>query len=418
MFSIENKLLHINGLYDIISNFTSLINDGDNDIIYIGTNKFGSKILGSILFEDDEEFYLRYIHTLISDLDLNQLLNQEVTLRNLFTKNETIFIVDKNYNGEILNNALIPITEFPEDFLPLENSLCPKFIQDNSLEYTFSLHGKLADLHKAEPLSISETNIRVFKLLTSVTTFLKDLDITPKIYSQVALAGSYELNYTIELKEDFNLFSKSNFDINKFISDFLSYLFNTLPKESDNVIKKDTIDSENLLNIKNELKNIYNSRQAFINDDSTEHRLIDLINYSVDSLKDFDYNGFNTIEIKNKLSNKSKLPIAIIKESFYDDVIEKVYDVEIEKKDDVILFDEQPKNYTIQVYSFNKETGKGYSYYNTDETINKVAIHLKGREDYHNTDFTRSLDENIKIEVYGIGKWVNNILKVITINLQ
>ncbi|WP_374363767.1 hypothetical protein [Cloacibacterium sp.] len=417
MFNINNTLLYIDGLYDIISNYTVLVNDGDNDIIYIGTNRFGTTILGSIVFEDDEEFYLRYVHTLVSSEDLNLFLNQKITLRELIKKNETIFIVDKKYNGDIIFSALIPINDFPENLLPLQNSFCPKFVKSKSLDYSFSLHGQLADLHKAEPLSVSETNTKIFNLLNSATTFLEDLGINHQIYSEVALAGSYELNFSIELSEDLNLFSQPNSDVNDFIADFLGYLFNVLPNESDNVIKTEIIKSEKLIEIREELKSIYEKRSLFINDESSEQRLIDLINYSVNSLKDFQYNGFSNIEIKNKIDNQTKIPIAFINKSYYDNVINKVYDIEIEKKEDVIILDETPKNYVIQMYSFNKESGKGSCYFNTDETINKVAIHLKGRSDYHNTDFTKSLDENIKIEVCGIGKWVNGTLKLITIDL-
>jgi len=275
----------------------------------------------------------------------------------------------------------------------------------------------LADLHKADPLSISETNKKVFNLLDSATAFLNDLGISHNIYSEVALAGSYELNFSIELTEEINLFSKPNDDVNQFIADFLSYIFNVLPNEKDDVIKSEVIDSEKLIKVRNGLKSIYEKRQAFINDDSTEQKLIDLINYSVNSLKDLDYKGFDKIEIKNRIDNQIKLPIAIIEESFYNIVVDKVYDVEGEKRDDIIIIDEEPRKYTIQMYSFNKESGKGSSYFNTEETINKVGIHLKGKTDYHNTIFTQSLDENIKIEVEGIGKWVNNILKLITIEL-
>ncbi|WP_312312231.1 hypothetical protein [Empedobacter brevis] len=417
MFNIDNKLLYIEGLYDVTSNYTSLVNDGDNDIIYIGTNRFGTTILGSIVFENDEDFFVRYIHTLVSSEDLHSFLNQKVTLRDLINKNDTIFILDKRYNGEIISKALISINDFPKSLLPLENSYCPKFVRAKSLDYSFSLQGKLADLHKADPLTISETNTKIFNLLNSATTFLDELGINHKIFSEVSLAGSYELNYSIELKEELNLFSIPNNDVNNFIADFLSYIFNTLPNENDNVIKTDTLESEKLIEVKNELKLIYEKRNIYINDESTENRLIDLINYSVNSLQSFEYKGFDNIEIKNKIDNHTKIPIALINETYYNDVINKVYDIEIEKKDDIIILDEVPKKYTIQMYSFNKESGKGYSYYNTDDTINKVGIHLKGKNDYHNTIFTKSLDENIKIEVEGIGKWVNSILKLITIDL-
>ena len=158
MFDIKNKQIYTNGLYDIVENFCSLINDGNNELLYSGTNKFGSKILGSILFEDDENLFLRYIHTLITDEIFYKFINKEISLKNIIINCNSIFIVDKSYNNEIINTALVPIEKIPTDFLPLENSFCPDFVKKSSFDNTFSLKGKLADLHKAEPLIMSDTN--------------------------------------------------------------------------------------------------------------------------------------------------------------------------------------------------------------------------------------------------------------------
>jgi len=417
MFKLENKILYIGGLYDIISNYTTLINDGENDVLYLGTNKFGSRILGSILYEDDEEFYLRYIHSLISEKEYFDFINSSISLKTIIEKSETVFIVDKNYSLEIINTALIKITDLPNDFIPLENSYCPTFVHNNSLEYTFSLQGELADLHKAKPISVSETTTKVFNLIQTATTFLSELGIESNIYSEVAKAGSFELNFEIELKEDYKLFINSDSDIKKYLFEFFQYLFRFLPDEPNDVLKKDIIDSERFLAIKNNLKIIYENRNAKLNDEASEQKVIDLLNYSVDTLKDWNYNGFSNIAIKNRIDDQDSIPIGMIDYNFYNNVIDKVYNIEIEKKDDVIIIDENSEKYTIQVYSINKETGKGGAYYNTDDKITKISFHLKGRSDYHNTDFTKSLDENKKINIFGIGKWVNGILKHITIEL-
>lgn len=417
MFNTDNKLQYINGLYDIVANFSSLLNDGHVDLLYIGTNKYGSKILGSILYEDDENLYLRYIHTLISDEILNDFLNKKNTLRNKVANSYSVFIVDKDYNDNIINSCLIPIKDIPDDYLPLQNSYCPDLIKSNTLDYTFSLKGELADLHKAEPIAVSETNIKIYNLLSSATTFLSDLDIESRIYSEVALAGSFELNFEIELKEKPNLFSTSNEDIKSFIFNFFKYIFNKLPDEPVNTLKDVTAESENLHEITTELKEIYSRRNAFLNEEATEQKTIDLINYSVNSFKDLSYKGFNKIEVKNRLANGERLPVALINEDYYTNVINKVFTPESEEKPDLIILDEKPSSYKIQVYSLNKETGKGKAYYIFNDSIIKISFYLKGKTDYHGTIFSKSLDGDIQIETLGIGKWVNNKLKEITINL-
>ena len=72
MFELKNRQLYINGLFDISDNYCSLINDNAIDLLYTGTNKFGSKILGSILFEDDENLYYQKFET-VNVLSMNQI---------------------------------------------------------------------------------------------------------------------------------------------------------------------------------------------------------------------------------------------------------------------------------------------------------------------------------------------------------
>lgn len=417
MFELKNKQLYISGLFDIFDNYCSLINDGAIDLLYKGTNNFGSNILGSILFEDDENLYLRYIHTIVSDETLHDFLNKRITLRSIISSSTSVFIVDKGYNNEIKDSALIPIDELPYDYFPLENSYCPSFVKRNTFDYVFSLKGGLADIHKAEPLIMSDTNTKVYNLLNSATTFLKDLDIEPVIYSEVALAGSFQLNFEINLREKPTLFSKSADDIKLYFGRFLKYLFDKLPTESLNILKDDKKSSEELNSLFLDLKQLYGSRNVILSDEAFEQRVIDLITYSVDSIKDIEYKGYNKIEVSSKLDNGEVLPIALIKTDYYESVQNKVYKPEQEDKPDEIVFDEFPKDYKIQVYSLNNETGNGGAYYVVDENVSKVALHLKGKSDYHGTVFTKSLDEKKSIDIQGIGKWVNVQLKEITINL-
>lgn len=417
MFELKNKQLYINGLFDISNNYCSLVNDGAIDLLYSGTNKFGSNILGSILYEDDENLYLRYIHTIVSDETLHDFLNKRVSLLNIINNSNSVFVIDKNYNNETKNSALIPLEDLPKDYLPLENSYCPSFAKRNTFEYTFSLKGGLADTHKAEPLIMSDTNSKVFKLLNSATTFLNELGIQPTIYSEVALAGSFQLNFEINLKEKHSLFSKSSDDIKSFFSGFLNYIFDKLPKESQDVLKNEEKSSEELKSLFGEMKKLFNNRNMVLNDEASEQKIIDLITYSVDSIKDIEYKGYDKIEISNKLENGEVLPVALIKTDYYETVENKVFKPEHKEKPDEIIIDEIPKNYKIQVYQLNKETGNGLAYYILNDNVSKISLHLRGRKGYHGTTYTKSMDDNSSIDILGLGKWVNGVLKEITVNL-
>jgi hypothetical protein len=417
MFNLPHKQLFIEGLFEIEDNYCCLLNDGDNDLLYIGTNKYGSKIIGSIVFEDDERLFIRYIQTILTDDVFYNFLNTKITLRDVFLKHNQIFVLDKNYQNETIDKDLISLKDFPNDYLPLENSFCPDFVKRNSLDYTFSLKGKLADLHKAEPLVMSSINSKIYSLLNSTTEFLNEINITTKIYSEVALAGSFKLNFEIELIESANLFSKSSDDIKKFIFDFLKFIFDKLPNEPNDSIINIESATEEFKKIYLELHQIYEIRNLNKSIVATEQKAIDLVTYSVDAFKDIDYLGFDRIEISNTLKGGEVLPVALINTDYYDSVSTKVFKPDQGKKSDIITLDDTPSLYKIQVYSLNKESGNGGAYYQVEQSITKIAIHLKGKSDFHGTVFTKSLDENKIIEIKGIGKRVNNILKEITINL-
>ncbi len=417
MFPINKYHISIDGLYEITSNYCSLLHDGDNDVLYTGTNKYSTRILGSIVFEDDEVGFIRYFHTIVTDELFYDFLNRKISLREIFESCKSIFIVDKKYNNEVIEHNLVPINEIPEDFLPLKNSLCPEFLKNNSLEYTFSLKGALADLHKAEPLAMSNTNSKIYNLLKASSSFLENLDIVPRIYSEVSMAGSFELNFQIELIETNNLFSKPNEDIKHFIYKFYNYIFETLPTEPNNVLKNEVINSVYLNKLFEELSEIYKIRAINLEHPVSEQKVIDLITYSVDTLKDIEYKGFDRIEIRNKTKTGEKLPVGLIPADYYNNISEKVFKPEELEKKDEIIFDTEAKEYNIQVYSLNKETGNGGAYYVVNNKVTKISLHLKGKDDYHGTIYTKSLDEDITIDAKGIGKWVNNVLKELSIDL-
>ena len=226
----------------------------------------------------------------------------------------------------------------------------------------------------------------------------------------------FQLNFEIALKEKPSLFSRSSDDIKTYLSKFLNYLFDKLPSEASDFIKGENITSPELKSLAGELKTLYGNRNTKLADDAFEQRVIDLITYSVESIKEIKYEGFHKIQISNKLETGEILPIALIKTDYYESVQSKVFKPEQEEKPDVIEFDENPTEYNIQVYSMNNETGNGGAYFISDN-ITKVSIHLKGKTDYHGTVFTKSLDEKKPIKIMAIGKKVNNVLKELTVEL-
>jgi hypothetical protein len=84
----------------------------------------------------------------------------------------------------------------------------------------------------------------------------------------------------------------------------------------------------------------------------------------------------------------------------------------------VIIIDDSPQKYKIQIYLFSIESGKGNAYYTDEnEVVSKIIIHATGKSNYDNTIFTRGMDDGKPFEVNGIAKKVDGKLKQITCEL-
>ncbi len=63
-------------------------------------------------------------------------------------------------------------------------------------------------------------------------------------------------------------------------------------------------------------------------------------------------------------------------------------------------------------------SGKGTAYYTDGNgAISKIIIHAKGRNNYENTIFTKSMDEGKPYIFKGIGEYLDNKLKKVVAEL-
>ena len=426
MFEIKSHKCFPRDMHRIVSNHQVLFNDGENDILYTGTNIYGNVILGIIVYEHDEKNYLRYIHVIVDDVQYLNFFTKKITLREILSTNESFFIVDKNYNNEEISNNLISFDELPEEFKPLKNSFCPTFLYKPSLEYYVSLQGGLSDLHKATPEDLNLVNTKFSQFLKSSSDFLNQFEIGRNVYieagsdNQYGMTGSFKVKFRIDLNkpDQLSLISASTDKISDYFNKYFNYVFQSLPEESNDVFKKDTVTSPQFKEIETLLTNIYVEGHLPIPEAGLEHKLIDIINYSVENLKDIEYTkGFERISFLNYTEAGHEIPIGIIDKDFIPIIEEKLFRLESENKEDVIFIDSTPQDYVVQVYHFSTETGNGGAYFFKDDgSVIRIQLHVKGKKNYGNTIFTKSMDEVKKVPISGIAKFVNSKIKEITVD--
>ena len=397
-----------------------LFNDGDNDIIYTGFNEYSNRLLGFIMFEDDENEFLRYIHVLVSEKQYSDFINQQTSLISIIDKNETVFIVDFNYKLNEIDQNLIPTNEIPTDYLPLENSFCPDLIKESFLTYAVSLSGGLADSHKAKARELSDVSTHFSDFLKSSTSFINDFQLENNIYVEALKAGSFKINFLVEIKEpkQLSIVDNSTVKISKFLSNYFKYFFNKLPEEDNSIFRSETVESEDFQNLEKELQIIYEEKYS-LPKAGIEQKLIDLINYSATQIEDIDYNGsFKELKFEEGSSDDFAMPFGIINNSFIPSIKNKMFDVSRFEVEPIKRIDEYPREYKFQVYQFNTNSGKGSAYFtDSEDSVSKITVHVRGKEDYKNTYFTKSMDEGKPITFKGIGEYKDNKLKKITCDL-
>lgn len=420
MFKIEKHKLLINDLHRVIDNKVILFNDGDNDIIYTGTNIYSNRLLCCIMFEDDDEGFLRYINTLVSENQYFDFINKKLSFRDILNNNKTFFLVDYNYSSVEIDCNLVSIDDVPEQFLPLTHSYCPDFFKKPSFSYSLSLLGGLADLHKTDANDLSNVSTSFSDFLKSATSFLNDFNLENEIHIEGLMHGSFKINFEVNIKEPLQsgIIDIPRDKINNYINNYFDYYFNKLPNEVDNVFLDEEVKSADFKILEEELKNLYTSFYYKSKAD-IEQKLIDLISHSTNKLENVKYNrSFNSLKFQNIKTSGEEIPLSLINDTFISNIKNKVFNTSKFKSTPVKSKDDKTKDYKLQVYSFSTVSGKGTAYYtDANGAISKIIIHAKGRNNYENTIFTKSMDEGKPYVFKGIGEYLDNKLKKVVAEL-
>lgn len=411
----------------VITDNYEILHYDEYPILFTGTNKYGNKLLGSFSYEDDENDIARYFVVILDNKQFSDFYNQKISYKSLISDSKEIFIVDKDINDKVINRFLVPLDSIPVDYLPSESSFIPdnKIISD-SLNFTFSLKGKLADLNRALVGDINNINQKIYSYLEESLDALNFFNLQPRIYSQPSQIGSYRLNFDIEFKPDplqISLFPINQKEINKFINDYLHYITYNFPNESDSFLEKYTEDSKQFTGLKNSFEEIF--RSSNLEPISTiSDILIDNINNSAEKLSEVtDYlkynNSFNAIELGKTSDTGHFTTVGYLTEDYKTSVVLKLLPRE-ELSGNEKLSDNLPKPYRILVFRINRETGKGGArlYSDNSEDFHRIQLNInKGDNDLSNSIFTMSLNENKVVTVNGIATTINGIYKKLDCNI-
>ena len=424
MFEINKHKPIVSDLPIITNNRLNLLAD-ENPILYTGTNRYGNRILGVIVEESEEEFFVRYFHVIIDDEKYYDFVNGKTTLRKIIESADVIFVLDMQ-GEKVIDNNLVTIDEIPADYLPLEESYCPADAFVPSLNYGVSLKGKKADFHLAEVQETNNIQTSFADVLRNTFSGLEGLELRPKLYLEPAKLGSFRVNYRIEFEDvQSSMFHVDKSLIADYIESFLKYIITKLPQEEKNALKEQHISSVAFKEVEDKLIQIYQKAHLELTKDELEKKLIDNINESALKFEGVtnqikNSSSFDKIELINYESSGGELGLGIINGEFFDSIKEQLVIPAPEVSTDVIEEDVNPTTYRIRVYKLSNKTGNCYAYFYPDESETNYEIPIlinKGNKEYSHSTISKSLDEDKVINIQGRAKKVNGEVKSIKVDL-
>ncbi len=399
MFNLPTSRRTISDIPIITDNF-EVIHFDEIPYLYYGTNKYGTKIIGSLLEEDQKTMNLRYVHTLVDNTTFHQFINQAKPYRDLIKNGTDVYIIDKNINEKPIALYFISPDLIPEDYLPVSDYYCPKYNFSIGNDFVLSLNGSIADSHFAYTKELSSIQKNFEKVLNKALDIFNCLNIKPTVKQRAYAPGSFQLRFNLSF-ESYNewFISQELFynNIGQILKELIPNETTSLESESD--IIQFTENNKLISIIGNTLE-----KGAIIldNDLSLKIRLKfeDIINYYSEMSAGLG-NGYSEIELlAEKERSKHLIPISLIN-SFTRLNLSTITDtIELNKHE--IEKDEENKCYKICIYSLNTETRVGKALiYNRDnnEIMDKPTINISGKDSLEKTLYTESLHLNKWIEV-------------------
>lgn len=418
-FNLQTKRLLKNDLVEIVSNY-SVLHFDDFPILYIGTNKYGNKIIGSHLEEDDGTKTIFTLHTMLTNKEFHQFMNGKISYLEILKQSSSISIVDKDYNFKIRNAYDIDFHSLPIEYLPTEDSFCPSTVKAHSLTFSISLKGKLADLNKAITDEVSKIQNGFTEFLEDRIKALKGFNLVPKALLQPYAEGSFKINFVLEIsqkdKKGGNLFLQLA-PLDKYISNYIRYISENFTDDKGIFTSDDIECSEQLKELEKTLNEVY--EKAVVSKPASLNSLIkeDIIRSVNKFEKITEQVGehFESVSILN-VTQADEIPLAFIDVEFSKNFQSSIEDIEVSKKG--MTIDEDYSDYKIYIYHLNTDTRTGNALIrnsDNDEEMSKPKITISGDDGLEQTKYTESLYLNKWINIRARAKKIGNKFKQLDI---
>ena len=396
MFALDPKR-RVRFDFPLIHQNYKVLHLDEQPILFTGTNKYGNRILGSFVEEDDEQQLTRYFHVFVDTKTYKAFIDRNVTYKSILENSEGIFVIDQSYEGNSQIIYLCDLDAIPQDYLPLDNSYCPEYASKASSQYSIALKGGLADANTSPPDQIITLLQRLPDMLTEPLTPFKKVAEFDVLVVPFSL-GSFELNFVVDIKSSGLLRTKE--PLIEFLNSFMHYCIADLPVEAATLFDQEAEVPGGFSRLVSMGQMAF--EQAGYNAPAdypdTVRKHIKKAIVDLKELSDIIGPDFTSIEIWNG-PNKDTIVGMLNAES--SEIIETTMDIILNRTAEVQV-DEKLQDYLICIYHLNVEsrTGNAWIYnQNSKSEMSKPRIKIFGDTPLEATKYSESLYLNKWIQV-------------------
>ncbi|QWR78418.1 hypothetical protein [Candidatus Magnetomonas plexicatena] len=421
MFEINQNKLTRTDLHKIVSNYEVLIYY-DMPILFTGTNAYGNIIIGSSVDEDYENKIERVFHVIVDSVVYSDYLSQKTTYREILEKAESFFVIDRVFDESEEKVYSVDINEIPEEYLPTDESFCPKRAMDSILSYVVSLKGKEADKHLLSLDDLIDILEPFRKFLSKPAIFLKEFKLRPRVYARAFSPGSFKLHLDIKLDDvkqpDLHIDKDL---ISKHLNNYFNFCVNYLPVEVADILENANTFPPHFSEILREREDIFRSSGMKFPADLKDVLVKSITNSVTDlySISKHIGDNFTHLEMIN-IYDGHENTLAVLDTSFSEN-ISKSRDIIDEKFIGKVSADQKLQDYELLIYHLNTDSRRGTALIKDSvdsETHSRPSIKISGKEPLEETKYTESLYKSERIKIKGIAQRVGNKFRHIDINYE
>lgn len=414
MFELPEDRITTGTFHRFYANHRTLERDSELELLSTGTNESNAHIISSFLTYDDDADRAKYFHAVVSPRVFLGFMSGSKTLLDVLNDCLLLFVVEKDSDGNEFAAWMVGMDQIPEKYRPLPGSFCPVVSPVASLVYTAELSGGTANDHV---LSKAAFTAAVEKLVDFFSESTHDLFERLRLRASILLRppsiASFEMEFVLDVTQsDGALFAQAK-DLDLLVKSIYSYMLVQLPKGGSAI---DTSTKE-FAKLRTQAITVFEQQYMPVPKD-VDDVIVKSIKKSLPILSELDFGkDFDEVQIRNEVADV-KQDVGVVDPQYVEETRSLVDAIALEEADDVKI-DPNEKDYTVQVFYFNRDSGNGAAYYLVDQVTTKIKVYARGlKVGYSKTKFSHSLDTGKPVVVEGKGKWVNGELRSVTVQLK